>query len=85
MVLPPDNAMIHFLPKPSYPLFLSLVEHTVVELPNRFGKSFQGESGLVQTYRGNGFCTSQVERLIALIMCPLLGVGTAQHWCLVGN
>jgi len=64
-----------YLEESSHPNFLPLVECTIVGLPYPFGKLLQGEFGLLQADCRFPFCTAQVQRIVALIICIIIVVG----------
>ena len=74
MVLSRDPGLMLLLLKPSHPSFLPLVECTKVGLPHPFGKLRQGEFGLLHVDWGFAFGPAQVQRIIAIIICPEFAV-----------
>ena len=71
-VPPQDNGLMLFLEKPSHTSIFPLVAHTIVGLPNPFGQLLQGEIGLLQADCGFTLCTTQVRRIVALIICIII-------------
>jgi len=57
------------------PILVPLIESTIVGLPHPFGKSLQGEFGLLQADWQLGFCTAPVWRIVAPINWIIIVVG----------
>jgi len=75
-----------FPKEPSHPYFLPLVERTIVGLPHPFGKLFQGvEFSLLRADWGFTLCTTQVRRIVALIICITFFIGNLRQWGHVHN
>jgi len=74
-VLPPDNGLMLLFQKPSHRYFLSLVEHTLVDLPHPVCKLPQGELSLLQADWRFTICTAQVWQIVTLIFCIIIILG----------
>ena len=84
-VLSPEYGPIHFLKQRSHPYFLPLVECATIGLPHPFGKLLQGELCLLQADWGFTVCTTQVQRIIALIICIIFVIGNLRQWGQIRN
>jgi len=73
------------LQKPSHPYFVPLVECTVLDLPQPFGKLLQGEFSLLQADWQFAFCMAQVRRIVAFFICIIIVLGNLGHWRQVRN